>query len=62
VRSEIVLADVRLHLDDPPDPAGRAGIAVADQPRPDERRRDVERRPAEELPKVDQLPIDGGFE
>jgi len=60
VRSEVVLADVGLDLDDPPD-AALASVALADQPRPDERRRDVQRRPAKELPKVDQLPIDGGF-
>jgi hypothetical protein len=61
MRSEVVLANVRLDLDDAPDPARLAGIAVSNEPRPDERRRDVQRRPVEELPEVDQLPIDGGF-
>ena len=60
VRCAVVLADVRLDLDDPPDAA--AGVAVvADQPRPDQRRRDLEGRPAEEPAQVAQLLIVGGF-
>jgi hypothetical protein len=60
VRGEILLADVRLELDDLPDPA--AGATVADQPRPDQRGRDLEGRPAEEFAQVAQLLIVGGFE
>ena len=43
-------------------PTRRPGVAiVADQPRPDQRRRDLEGRPAEELAQVAQLLIVGGF-
>jgi len=63
MRCEIVLADVRLDLDDPPDAtAGVAVAVVADQPRPDQRGRDLEGRPAEESAQVAQLLIVGGFE
>jgi hypothetical protein len=63
VRREIVLPDVRLDLDDPPDTSGGATAAViADQPRPDQRGRDLEGRPAEESAQVAQLLIVGGFE
>jgi hypothetical protein len=59
VRREIVLADVRLDLDDPADAA--AAALVADQSRSDQRRRDLEGRPAEESAQVAQLLIVGGF-
>jgi len=60
VRCAVVLADVRLDLDDPPDAS--AGVAViADQPRPDQRRRDLQGRPAEEPAQIAQLLIVGGF-
>ena len=48
VRRPVVLADVRLDLDDPPDAA--AAVVLADEAQADQRRRDLERRPAEELP------------
>jgi len=60
VRCPVVLADVRLDLDDPPDASSGVAI-VADQPRPDQPRRDLESRPAEELAQVAQLLIVGGF-
>jgi len=60
VRREVVVADVRLDLDDPPDAASGAAI-VANQPRPDQRRRDLQGRPAEEPAQVAQLLIVGGF-
>jgi hypothetical protein len=60
VRCAVVLADVRLDLDDPPDAS--AGLAiVADQPRSDQRRRDLQGRPAEEPAQIAQLLIVGGF-
>ena len=50
VRGAVVLADVRLDLDDPPDAAGRARPpAVADEVRAEQRPRGVERRAGEEL-------------
>jgi hypothetical protein len=54
MRGPIVLADVRLDLDDPAD-ASRDSGGVADEAQADERRGDVERRPAEELPEAAQL-------
>jgi hypothetical protein len=63
VRREVVLADVRLDLDDPPDTSGGATAGlITDQPRPDQRGRDLEGRPAEESAQVAQLLIVGGFE
>jgi hypothetical protein len=54
VRGPVVLADVRLDLDDP---AGTPWVPgrVANEAQADECRRDLERRPAEELPEVAQL-------
>jgi hypothetical protein len=60
VRCAVVFADVGLDLDDPPDSAAAVAI-VADQPRPDQRRSDLEGRPAEEPAQVAQLLIVGGF-
>jgi hypothetical protein len=54
VRRAIVLADVRLDLDDSTDATTHAALALADEVQPDQRRRDVEGRPAEERSEVGQ--------
>ena len=54
VRRAIVLADVRLDLDDPSRSPGRAGLAVANERQPDQGRSDLEGRPAEERPEIAQ--------
>jgi hypothetical protein len=55
VGGPIVLADVRLDLDDPADPpAGAADGIFPDEAQSDQRRRDVECRPAEERSEVGQ--------
>jgi hypothetical protein len=45
MRGPVVLPDVGLDLDDPPDPA--AGVVVPDQPRAEQRPSGLERRPGE---------------
>jgi hypothetical protein len=56
VGGEVGLADVGLDLDDPADASITAGlIRLTDQPQPEQRRRDLEGRPAEQLPELVQL-------
>jgi hypothetical protein len=56
VGREVVLADVCLDLDDPARPPLAAdGIRGPDEPEAEQRRRDLECRPAEELAEFAQL-------
>jgi hypothetical protein len=57
VRRAIVLADVCLDLDDPADSRGGAVAGCPDEAQANERRRDLERRPAEERSEVAQLDL-----
>jgi hypothetical protein len=54
VRGAVVLADVGLDLDDPPDPP--AGLVIADQPDAEECAAGVERGPGEACPIDDRQP------
>ena len=54
VRRPILLADVRLDLDDATRSPAGAGFAVADEAQPDQRRSDLEGRPVEERPEIAQ--------
>lgn len=57
MRREIVLADVRLELDDPRDPrsAGPVAVGLPDEKGAEQPFSRLEGRPAEELAKVAQL-------
>ena len=54
MRRLVVLADVGLDLDDPARPPIRAGVALPNERQPDQRRSDLEGRPAEERPEIVQ--------